>query len=109
MFINVGKAMTDEQTFETAMLVVQEFPNLNIADINLIFKNAKMGRYGKQYDRLDGQLILQWFELYFDERCEEAAENSIREAESMDVRVEDSPERIKKLMELAIKPFDPKK
>ena len=80
-FINVGKKMTDEQTQETAMLIVYEYYNLNIADINFIFKNAKMGRYGKTYDRLDGQVILSWFGEHFKNRCNTAAEESIREAE----------------------------
>ena len=73
--------MTDVQTQETAMLIVDSFHALTIADINLIFKNAKMGKYGKIYDRLDGQLILSWFDKHFNERCAAAAEISIREAE----------------------------
>ena len=81
-FINVGKKMTDEQTRETAILIVDEYYNMNLADINLIFKNAKLGKYGKYYDRLDGQIILSWFEQHFSERCKLAAEESIREAEN---------------------------
>lgn len=73
--------MTDEQTQETAMLIVDEFFNLNLADINFIFKNAKLGRYGKYYDRLDGQIILSWFEEHFNNRCKLAADESIREAD----------------------------
>ncbi len=80
-FINVGKKMTDEQTQETAMLIVDEYYNLNLADINFIFKNAKLGRYGKYYDRLDGQIILSWFEEHFSNRCKLAAEESVREAD----------------------------
>lgn len=80
-FINVGKKMTDEQTQETAMLIVDEYYNLNLADINLIFKNAKLGRYGKYYDRLDGQIILSWFEEHFNNRCKIAADESVRAAE----------------------------
>jgi len=81
-FINVGKKMTDEQTQETAMLIVDEYYNLNLADINLIFKNAKLGKYGKYYDRLDGQIILSWFEEHLSNRCKGAADESIREADS---------------------------
>lgn len=81
-FINVGKKMTDEQTRETAILIVDEYYNMNLADINMIFKNAKLGKYGKYYDRLDGQIILSWFEQHFSERCRLAAEESIREAEN---------------------------
>lgn len=68
-FVNVGRKMTDLQTFETAMFILQDYKCLNIADINLIFKRAKTGYYGKLYDRLDGQIILDWFRQYFEERC----------------------------------------
>lgn len=79
-FVNLGKDMSDEQTQETAMMIVDEYYNLNIADINFIFKNAKIGKYGKFYDRLDGQIILSWFEDHFSKRCSEAANESIQEA-----------------------------
>lgn len=81
-FINVGKKMTDEQTQETAMMIVDEYYNLNLADINFIFKNAKLGKYGKYYDRLDGQIILSWFDEHFNNRCKTAADASILEAEN---------------------------
>jgi len=79
-FVNVGKRMTDNQTFETAMIILQDYKCLTIADINLIFKRAKSGYYGNLYDRLDGQIILGWFRKYFSERCSAAAEDSINEA-----------------------------
>lgn len=80
-FINVGKKMTNTQNQETAMLIVENYPSLTIADINLIFKRAKLGHFGPMYDRLDGQLILSWIETYFNERCEAAANRSMREAD----------------------------
>lgn len=80
MFFNVGKAMTDMQTYDTAMLIVETYPMLNVADINFVFKQAKLGRFGKLYDRLDGAIILDWFEQYLDRRCNAAAERSISEA-----------------------------
>lgn len=80
-FVTVGKQMTDSQTAETAMLIFETYPSLTLADINLIFKRAKLGKYGQLYDRLDGQIILSWFQRYFAERCNEAEEISIREAD----------------------------
>lgn len=79
-FVNVGKKMTDVQTFETAMIILQDYKCLTIADINLLFKRAKSGYYGNLYDRLDGQIILGWFRKYFSERCNAAEEQSISEA-----------------------------
>ena len=99
-FINVGKKMTDTQCIETAMLIVENYPSLNIADINLIFKRAKLGKFGQMYDRLDGQLVLSWFDSYFNERCEAAANISMREADQFKgySRIE-SFESITKLVE----------
>lgn len=80
-FINVGKKMTDVQTQETAILIIENYPVLKISDINLIFKRAKLGKFGQFYDRLDGQLLLGWFDTYFNERCQAAANISMREAD----------------------------
>lgn len=80
-FVNVGKKMTDQQTMETAMLILDEYRSITIADINFIFNSAKKGKYGQFYDRLDGQMILSWFDKHFSERCEAAANASIREAD----------------------------
>lgn len=95
--------MTDEQTSETALLIAETYPSLNIADINLIFRNAKLGRYGKIYDRLDGQIILEWFDRYFDERCNAAAEQSIQEAEKYKGWQPDRHDRMQGLMRATIK------
>lgn len=99
-FINVGKKMNDVQTQETAMLIIETYPSLKISDINLIFKRAKLGKFGSMYDRLDGQLVLSWFESYFNERCEAAANLSMREADKFkrDLRTE-SFEQITQLYE----------
>lgn len=80
-FINIGSKMNDEQTRETAILIVDEYYSLNLADINFIFKNAKLGKYGQLYGRLDGQIILTWFDEHFNKRCGVAAEESIQESE----------------------------
>ena len=80
-FVNVGKKMTDSQCQETAIYILDEYFNLSIADINLIFKNAKTGKYGPMYDHLDGQMILSWFDQHFNDRCIAAANISIREGD----------------------------
>jgi hypothetical protein len=80
-FLNVGKKMTDQQTQETAMMIMDLYYNITIVDINLIFRKAKLGQWGQIYDRLDGQIILSWFEKYFNERCRAYAERSMLEAD----------------------------
>lgn len=67
-FLNVGQNINETQSRQTAQMIYSEFHYLNIADINLIFKRGKMGDYGQIF-RLDGQIILNWFREYNNERC----------------------------------------
>lgn len=78
-FFQVGKRMGEFQIDETAMLVMDEYYMLTLADINLVFQRAKKGHYGELYDRLDGAIILSWFRKYFEERCETAESISMYE------------------------------
>jgi hypothetical protein len=81
-YVSLGKKMGESQIEETAMLILDEYYMLTLADINLVFQRAKKGHYGELYDRLDGAIILSWFRKYFDERCEVAESISMREHES---------------------------
>ena len=80
-FLNIGRKMTDAQTQDTAILIIDQFYNITIADVDLIFKKVKLGHFGQIYDRLDGQVILSWFNDYYGKRCDAFAEKSIQEAE----------------------------
>lgn len=84
-FLNVGKSMTDTQTKETALLIMEQFYNITVAEINLIFKKVKLGHFGQIYDRLDGQVVLSWFDKYYKKRCHIFAEKSINEADKYKV------------------------
>ncbi len=80
-FVNIPRAtMSESQARQTAALIVEEFRNLTIADVVMIFRRGKLGQWGEFYGRLDGQMILGWFGRYFDERCEQAATLSEIEA-----------------------------
>lgn len=85
-FINIGKNMNENQVYETAQMILDDFPYFTLADINLIFKKAKKGDFGQIYDRLDGQIILSWFSKYNQLRCSEAEEQSINHAYSFKER-----------------------
>lgn len=81
--VNIGKRMTDDQCTQTAILLLQDFYNLKIADINLIFRKAKTGQFGEMYNRLDGVMIYQWFDQYFNQRCEIAEQMSQKEHDNL--------------------------
>lgn len=69
-FFNVGKAMNDIQMAQTADLILDEFHYFNLDDFKLCFNMAKSGKFGKVYDRIDGQVILEWLSEYETQRIE---------------------------------------
>lgn len=71
-FINPVRRMTSTQITTTAELIHESYGILKVPELNLIFKNAKKGVYGANYEGIDGQKILSWFANYFEERLNEA-------------------------------------
>lgn len=71
-FLNVGKTMDAPQAIETCKLILSdpETKNLKPEDFKICFNNAKKGIYGKQYDRVDGQVIFEWLRDYMAERMD---------------------------------------
>ena len=67
-FFNVGKTMGSEQITQTVEFILSDFWMLKIDDIKLCFDNAKRGKYGKVYDRMDGAVILEWLGTHFEAR-----------------------------------------
>ncbi len=82
-FFNVGKTMGAVQVASTADLIIEEFYFLKPDDFKLCFNRAKKGYYGKVYDRIDGQVILEWLSMYTNERMTTASDTSILEADRM--------------------------
>jgi len=77
-FFNIGKSMNDEQVGQTIQLIQDEFWMLKPEDFKLCFNNAKKGLYGKVYDRIDGQIIIEWLKKYLNERMNYSEQESIR-------------------------------
>lgn len=67
-FFSVGKGMNKEQVIATTELILEEFPEICIADLKLCFNKAKLGEYGTLYDRMDGGVILSWITQYCDNK-----------------------------------------
>lgn len=68
-YFNV-KDMSDVQATQTASLFIEQFPMETFEDLLICLKNAKIGKYGKIYNRIDGQLIFTWFREYLEEKYE---------------------------------------
>lgn len=82
-FFNIAAKMNDAQVEETAFMILDGFWALNIADVNLVFGNAKRGQYGQLYGRIDGAIIYGWFGTYFEDRCRAVENQTIRESEAL--------------------------
>jgi hypothetical protein len=63
-YFNVGKSMDEYQIQATARLIIRNMWWLNPSDFKLCFDMAKMGKYGKAYDRIDGAVIFEWLNAY---------------------------------------------
>lgn len=69
-FFNLGKSITDEQALDTASLLIDSYPHETIEDFTLMFREAKKGKYGELYNRLDGQIIFKWMSAYLEMKAE---------------------------------------
>jgi len=80
-FVNALRKMSPEQIEETATIIVQEYPYLNLADINLVFRKIKKGEFGQLFAEIDGMKVLSWFEQYAQQRARTAAEISMSQSD----------------------------
>lgn len=71
-FFNVPKLSAMQVKMTTKFICgsgEDEYDYLNFADINLCFENGMRGKYGKLFNRVDGQIILMWLDKYALERA----------------------------------------
>lgn len=69
-FFNVGKSMNAVQIAQTSDLIFDEYFYFNIEDFKLCFNLVKKGYFGQVYDRIDGQVILNWLRTYSNDRAD---------------------------------------
>ncbi len=62
--LNVGKNLDTLQVYECASLLAEKYWYLRLEEFLYVFKQAKLGKYGKIYDRLDVQVISGWLHAY---------------------------------------------
>jgi len=68
--LNINRKMSDQQIEVAANLILEEYYNLSMEDLNLCFKKALKGDYGQFYEGLDVMKILGWLRIYFNQRCD---------------------------------------
>lgn len=71
-FLNLGKSMNAQQVLQTSKLIISDtqIKNLKPDDFKIAFNKAKMGHYGKFYDRVDGQVIFEILNAYIGEKLD---------------------------------------
>lgn len=74
-FLHLKNPLSPEECDFIAEQIVDEFGTaLTLADVYLVLKDAKAGKYGKFYERVSAPDIISWFRDYFDKRLDAAYE-----------------------------------
>jgi hypothetical protein len=76
--LNLNKPMSDEQIEMCAIDIVNEFYALKMSDLSFLFKRIYSGVYGEFYESISIPKVLSFFREYFNERCDFAEQQSIR-------------------------------
>lgn len=63
----IGVTMTEENTYETACMMIEAHPHLPIEAVKTFFYECKRGTYGYHYNKMDGSKILMWFDKFVEE------------------------------------------
>lgn len=83
-FLGKKYALTEVQTVETANLIYQRYPELNIADLRLVFESIKTGDCGiTLYGEINGLTILKIFETYFTNRLQQCYDATLNRDEAI--------------------------
>lgn len=79
-FLNVSPKMNPDQIKETVRLILKEidFTRFKPEDFIMCFDRAKAGHYGKVFNRIDGQVIMEWLWLYQKDRLTEIIEYNVK-------------------------------
>ncbi|MBW6490986.1 MAG: hypothetical protein K0B15_07295 [Lentimicrobium sp.] len=85
-YFNVKGGINESQAVQTASLWIEQYPLETFEDLLLCLKNAKLGKYGIVYNRIDGQTIFEWFRAYLDEKYERFEQ--MKKQEKMDAMAE---------------------
>lgn len=66
-FIGLPDAMTEEHTLETAQMMIDCHPHIQVDAIKSFFYECKRGTYGYHYNKMDGSKLLMWFDKFVED------------------------------------------
>lgn len=76
---NLTRNIEPGQILELTELILQDFYYLKISEVFYILKQAKYGKYGKTYERIDEPTVIGWFVMHDEERTNIAVEKTMLE------------------------------
>jgi hypothetical protein len=74
---NLTRNIEPAQIVELTELIMQDFYYFKLSEVFYVLKQAKYGKYGKTYERIDEPTILSWFIAHDEERTHIAVEKSM--------------------------------
>lgn len=78
---NITRNIEPGQIIELVETLNSEYYYLKLSEVFYILKQAKLGKFGKTYERLDEPTILSWFNTYVEERFEISEQESLKKHE----------------------------
>lgn len=94
---NVERKMTPSQMEDASLVILQNYGNLFVSEIPVVFARIKGGKYGKAYGVIDGGMICNCFELYINDRNEERAEIFKRKERTRIERKKEKDSKVKSI------------
>lgn len=91
-FFSVTNSMSDSQIAITVNLIMEDYSLYKPDFFILCFNNSKKGKYGKSYNRIDGQIIFEWIALCdadFTAEVEHQRINEKKRHERIDIGIPD--------------------
>ena len=73
---NISRNMDPEQIVELSSQIRSDFYYLKLSEIFFVLKEARSGKMGKIYERLDEPTIMQWFNDYAEQRINKFEEKN---------------------------------
>lgn len=90
-FFMLGKSMGVNQVESTIELIFEAYGQYKFDDWKLCFKMAKLGKFGTVYDRIDGNVIFDWFDKYLEIRFSEFESARAKENRILNESVQSDP------------------
>ncbi|MDY6287983.1 MAG: hypothetical protein SPM02_00880 [Bacteroidales bacterium] len=92
-FFHLKNPLGEDEIDFIAEQIIDEFGGaLTFADIHIVLRDIKAGKYGKLYERLSAPDVLSWFRDYFSSRLDAAYEINLQHDKSTYAAVPSSSE-----------------